>query len=63
VDKGVSDPNGLRYLNRLSDFFFTAARWVNFKEGREEIQYRREYRGAKQRSRKAVSLAGAKSEK
>mmetsp|Transcript_17023 Transcript_17023/g.30831 ORF Transcript_17023/g.30831 Transcript_17023/m.30831 type:complete len:345 (+) Transcript_17023:327-1361(+) len=63
VDKGVSDPNGLRYLNRLSDFFFTAARWVNFKEGREEIQYRREYRGAKQRTRQAVSLTGAKSEK
>lgn len=57
VADGVSDPNGLRYLNRLSDFFFTAARWVNFREGREEIQYRREYRGAKQRTRQAVSLA------
>lgn len=58
VNDGVSDPNGLRYLNRLSDFFFTAARWVNFREGREEIQYRKEYRGAKQRTRQAVSLAG-----
>ena len=63
VAEGVSDPNSLRYLNRLSDFFFTAARWVNLQEGREEIQYRREYRGAKQRTRQTVSLAGAKSEK
>jgi len=62
VNDGVSDPNGMRYLNRLSDFFFTAARWVNFREGREEIQYRREYRGAKQRTRQAVSLSGKSEE-
>ena len=58
VNDGVSDPNGLRYLNRLSDFFFTAARWVNFRGGREEMQYRREYRGAKQRTRHSVPLTG-----
>lgn len=58
VNSGVSDPNGMRYLNRLSDFFFTAARWVNFREGREEIQYRKEYRGAKQRTRHSVPLTG-----
>jgi cob(I)alamin adenosyltransferase len=29
VNYQVCYPNGMRYLNRLSDFFFTAARWVN----------------------------------
>jgi cob(I)alamin adenosyltransferase len=56
VNYQVCDPNGMRYLNRLSDFFFTAARWVNHREGKGEIQYRRDYRGAKQRSRQTVSL-------
>jgi len=56
VDDGVCDPNALRYLNRLSDFFFTAARWTNFCEGIEEIQYRRPHRGAKQRGRVKVNL-------
>lgn len=55
VDAGVCDPNAMRYLNRLSDFFFTAARYVNYKNGNEEIQYRRAFRGAKQRHRQAVS--------
>jgi cob(I)alamin adenosyltransferase len=56
VTKNVCDPNALKYLNRLSDFFFTAARWTNFKEGRTEIQYRRAQRGDKQRSRTEVIL-------
>ena len=56
VQDGVCDPNALRYLNRLSDFFFTAARWTNYCEGQEEIQYRRPLRGAKQRNRVQVSL-------
>jgi len=56
VEEGVCDPNVLRYLNRLSDFFFTAARWTNYCENREEIQYRRHFRGAKQRDAVRVSL-------
>jgi cob(I)alamin adenosyltransferase len=40
VDHKTCDPNAMRYLNRLSDFFFVAARWVNYKEGQEEIEYR-----------------------
>ena len=58
VQAGVCDPNSMRYLNRLSDFFFTAARWVNYREGREEILYRRDYKGATQRSRQTISLKG-----
>ena len=38
VRDGVCDPNGMRYLNRLSDFFF-ASRWVNHKDGKEKLQY------------------------
>lgn len=55
-DGGVCDPNALRYLNRLSDFLFVASRWVNFRQGKEEIQYRRPKRGAKQRNRVTVQL-------
>lgn len=40
VNHKTCDPNALRYLNRLSDFFFVSARWVNYKEGQEEIEYR-----------------------
>lgn len=31
----------LKFLNRLSDYFFAAARLVNFREGRPDISYRR----------------------
>jgi cob(I)alamin adenosyltransferase len=61
VDKGVCDPNALKYLNRLSDFLFSAARWANWKRGSEEVQYRRPVRGAKQRV--AVSLSNFKTDK
>lgn len=62
VRDGVCDPNGLQYLNRLSDFLFTAARWTNFCEGIEEVQYRRYFRGAAQRNRVVVNLRDEKKE-
>ena len=63
-EQGVCDPTALQYLNRLSDFFFSAARWVNLNSvavsesgrQREEIQYRRPTRSSKQRDRVSVSL-------
>merc|ERR1712157_38206 len=36
------DPNALQYLNRLSDFFFVSARYVNYCEEQEEIEYKLE---------------------
>ena len=56
VDDQTCDPNALRYLNRLSDFFFVAARWVNFCEGKDEIQYRRQGSNNTQRERVHRSL-------
>jgi ATP:cob(I)alamin adenosyltransferase len=58
VDASVCDPNALRYLNRLSDFFFTAARFLNHKQGCEEILYRKPSRSAKQRSRYTIPPVG-----
>ncbi len=60
VREGVCDPNVLRYLNRLSDFFFTAARWTNFCEGKEEVQYKRYFKGASQRGMVTVNLRDEK---
>jgi hypothetical protein len=34
------DPDALAYINRLSDYFFTAARYVNYCDGIDEVQYR-----------------------
>jgi len=62
VRMGVCDPNASKYLNRLSDFFFTAARWSNFCDGLDEVQYRRPIRGAKQRDRFNVNLRDEKKE-
>jgi len=56
VESGACDPNALKYLNRLSDFFFSAARWVNQRQGHDEVQYRRPARGSKQRDRVTVKL-------
>jgi cob(I)alamin adenosyltransferase len=36
------DENALAYVNRLSDYLFSAARFVNYCDGKEEVQYRRE---------------------
>ena len=58
VEEETCDPNALRYLNRLSDFFFVAARYVNYCEGQEEIQYRREANNTNQRERVHRSLQG-----
>jgi cob(I)alamin adenosyltransferase len=51
LSDGHCDPNALAYVNRLSDFFFTAARWVNDRGGAAEIAYRRPTRNATQRTR------------
>lgn len=52
VQAGVCDPMALQYINRLSDYLFSAARYVNLLEAQQaEIQYRRPHKGAKQRLR------------
>jgi cob(I)alamin adenosyltransferase len=51
VQDGVCDPTALQYVNRLSDYLFSAARWVNVKGHQAEIQYQRPHQGAKQRRR------------
>ncbi len=56
IDDQTCDPNAMKYLNRLSDFFFVAARWVNFCEGQPEIQYQRDTPQTTQRQRVARSL-------
>lgn len=68
------DPAALSYVNRLSDYLFTAARYVNYCDGRDEMQYRREERrggdvvdddkkrGAFQRERVAVKLKDSAAE-
>jgi cob(I)alamin adenosyltransferase len=39
-NKRTIDPDALAYVNRLSDYFFTAARYVNYCDGIDEVQYR-----------------------
>ncbi len=63
VRAGVCDPNAAKYLNRLSDFFFTAARWSNFCDGLDEVQYRKPIRGSNQRNRFKVNLRDGRKEK
>jgi cob(I)alamin adenosyltransferase len=33
--------NALIFLNRLSDYFYAVARFINFREGRADVSYRR----------------------
>ena len=56
------DPNALAYINRLSDFFFTAARYVNDRLRVPDIAYQRPTRGAKQRTRVVLKSPNAANE-
>ena len=53
VTNGTCDPNALAYLNRLSDFWFTAARWIHRHVAKQasDVEYKKPHRGAKQRQR------------
>jgi cob(I)alamin adenosyltransferase len=42
VQGGDCEPVVGRYLNRLSDFFFVAARFASMKNNRPEIVYKKE---------------------
>ncbi|MFC2170851.1 cob(I)yrinic acid a,c-diamide adenosyltransferase [Calditrichota bacterium] len=39
-DYGGTNPQALIYLNRLSDYLFTLARWENFKSGIQETEWK-----------------------
>ncbi|CAI5650410.1 unnamed protein product [Oreochromis niloticus] len=41
VRSGEADPDVAKFLNRLSDYLFTVARYVSMKEGSEEKIYKR----------------------
>ncbi|KAL3937521.1 MAG: hypothetical protein SGBAC_007395 [Bacillariaceae sp.] len=55
-DDQTCDPHAMKYLNRLSDFFFVAARWVNYCHGEPETQYQRHAAGMTQREVVSRSL-------
>lgn len=41
-EDGSLDLAAYSYINRLSDYLFTVARYVNYCEGKDEVQYRKE---------------------
>lgn len=55
-EEETCDPDALSYVNRLSDYLFTAARYVNFCDGSDETQYRKA-RSIVQRERITVKLS------
>mmetsp|Transcript_22837 Transcript_22837/g.26030 ORF Transcript_22837/g.26030 Transcript_22837/m.26030 type:complete len:243 (-) Transcript_22837:28-756(-) len=63
VQAKVCDPNTVRYLNRLSDFFFTAARYANYKEDKAELAYCKPKKNSTQRERYEISSAAADNDK
>ena len=54
-EEETCDPDALAYINRLSDYLFTAARYVNFCDGSDETQYRKA-KSIVQRERITVKL-------
>lgn len=46
-EKGIL-PSILVYINRLSDYLFTLARYINFREGRKEALWQSKWRGNNQ---------------
>ena len=41
LEEGLVDKEVSKYLNRLSDFLFVAARYAAFKEGKQETIWRK----------------------
>ena len=39
--EGIADTSTAIYLNRLSDYLFTASRYASLVEGKEEVIYRK----------------------
>lgn len=37
--KAAVNPEIFKYINRLSDYFFVTARWINIKNSKDEVNY------------------------